>query len=142
MMLDEKLRHKAAYRFAMGDVAESPHPTLPRAETHATKISVEHFTAEAETNSTDSPSLPKIAMTTDKLSQHKASRIFALGDVTNAASLPTLPRAETVRPKETTAPLNTRTALTTNAADANADAASTAVLAAKSSVDDDDHDPF
>ena len=63
MTVDEKLRHKAAHRFAMGDVAEAPHPTLPRTETHATKISVENFTAEAATNSTDSPYIPEIAMT-------------------------------------------------------------------------------
>ena len=40
MMVEERLRNKAARRFSMGDIDEDPHPTLPRAATHATKISV------------------------------------------------------------------------------------------------------
>ena len=30
MTVDKELWYEAARRFAMGDVAESPHPTLPR----------------------------------------------------------------------------------------------------------------
>ena len=52
----------------MGDVSEVPHPTLPRAATHTTKISVEILTAEAATNSTDYPYLPTIMMMADERS--------------------------------------------------------------------------
>ena len=62
MMVDERLRHKSARQFSMGDAAEAPHQTLPRAETHATKISVEILTAKISTNITASPSLPTIVM--------------------------------------------------------------------------------
>ena len=50
------MHHEAVRRFAMGDVAEAPHPTLPRVETHATTRSVEILTAAA-TNRAASPSL-------------------------------------------------------------------------------------
>ena len=43
------MHHEAARQFAMGDVAEAPHPTLPRVETHATKRSVKKLTAAAKT---------------------------------------------------------------------------------------------
>ena len=64
----QQMHHKATHRLDMGDAAEAPHPTLPRAETHATKISVEISIAEVATNSTASPSLPTIVMTADELS--------------------------------------------------------------------------
>ena len=38
MEVEERLWNKAARRFYMGDIDEAPHPTLPRAATHATKI--------------------------------------------------------------------------------------------------------
>ena len=81
-------------------------------------------------------------MPSDEQSWHEAARRFALGDVTNADPLPTLPRASKVQPKKTNAPLNTRTTLTNNAPAVNADASVTAALAATSTVAGDDHDPF
>ena len=126
----------------MGDVAEATHTTLPRAATYATKIFVKILTAESATKSTAYPSLPVIVMTEDEQLRKKAARRFALGNVTNASSIPTLPRAAIVQPKKTNTPLKTRTTLTANAASANATAAATAALAATSTVADDHHDPF
>ena len=62
--------------------------------------------------------------------------------MTNAAPLPTLPRAATVQPKKTNEPLNTRITLTSNAYAANSTASATADLADTSTIADDDHDHF
>ena len=126
----------------MNYVAEDPHRTLSRVATHATKRSVKILTVEATTNSTASPSLPTMVMTADERSRHKAARRFALGNVTNSATLPTLPWAATVQPKNMNAPLNTRTTLTATSAAVNVAAAATAALVATSTVADDDRDPF
>ena len=142
MTVGQTLRDVAARRFAMGDVAEDLHPTLPRAATHATKISFETLTGEAATNSTASTSIPTIVMTECEQSRHKTARHFEFGDVTNDAPLPTLPRAEKVKPKKKNAPLNTRATLTDNAASDSAAVSATSALAATSTVADDDHDPF
>ena len=142
MTVDKILRHEAAHRFAMDDVAEAPNPTLPRAATHATKISVEISTTEASTNSTDSPSLPTIVMTADEKYRHESARQVSSGNVMKAAPLPTLPRLATVQPKKTNAPLNTRKTLTANAVADNTAAAATADISATSNFYDDDHDHF
>ena len=126
----------------MGDVVEAPHPTLTRAETHATKRPVKILTAESTTNRTASPSITVIVMTSDERSQHEADRRFALGNVMNAAPLPTLPRAATVQPKKTNAPLNTRTTLIDNAASTNDNTSTTEALSATYTVADYRHDPF
>ena len=141
MMLDEQLRHKAACQFDMGDVAEAPHPTLPRETTHATKGSVK-ISAEAATNSTASTCCPTIVMTAYELLGHEADRRFALRDVNNSDPLPTLPRAETLQPKNMNAPLNTRTTFSSNAAAENDNAAATAALVATSTVVYNERDPF
>ena len=61
----QRMHDKVARRFAMGDVAEAPHPKLPRAETHATTRFIKILTAAA-TNRTAYPSLSTIVMTVDK----------------------------------------------------------------------------
>ena len=138
----QRMHHEAARQFSMGDVVEAPHPTLTRAETHATKRPVKILTAESTTNRTASPSITVIVMTSDERSQHEADRRFALGNVMNAAPLPTLPRAATVQPKNMNDLLNTRTTLTANDAYTNAAAAATLAVSDTSTVADDDHDYF
>ena len=93
----QRMHHEAARRFAMGDVAEAPHPTLTRVETHATTRPVKISTSEA-TNRTASPSLSTIVMMVDELLRHEAARQFSVGDVAEAPH-PTLPSAITYTTK-------------------------------------------